>query len=191
MGLVRRSRGVLGEVVEAIISSQRRDSGMEAETPASEPASEPVSEPASEPSLEPSLEPVSEPASEPVSESMTEPTEQASGSSEQTSSPGAVEMSRSQAKLEVQRKMKETLQILRDDIGMQRRLDEVLRAGIVGSCGNERLMMGLPSRSERLCLRRFVGFVEGRVTELGGAYARVEKAVGSMERAWYETLAVK
>ncbi|QSZ29895.1 hypothetical protein DSL72_004413 [Monilinia vaccinii-corymbosi] len=167
MGLVRRSRGVLGEVVEAIISSHRRDPGMEAETPASEPTSEPASEPVSEPS------------------------EQASESSERIPSPEDFEKSKSQSQLEVQGKIKKTLQILRDDIGMQRRLDEVLRAGIVGSCGDERLMMGLPSRSERLCLRRFVGFVEGRVTELGGAYARVEKAVGGLERSWHESLVVK
>ncbi|KAJ8058356.1 hypothetical protein OCU04_012548 [Sclerotinia nivalis] len=152
MGLVRRSRSVLGEAMEAIFSSQRRDSGVETETPSAGSPSE---------------------------------------TSERTPSPEAIEMSRNQLKLEVQAKMKEALQILRDDISMQRRLDEVLRAGIVGSCGDERLMMGLPSRSERLCLRRFVGFVEGRVTELGGAYGRVEKAVGGLERSGYENLVVQ
>ncbi|ESZ93927.1 hypothetical protein SBOR_5686 [Sclerotinia borealis F-4128] len=138
-GLVRRSRCILGEVVEAIVSNQRRDSGVETETPASEIA-------------------------------------------EHTPSPEVVEMSGSEPESEGQGDMKETLETLRADIAMQKRLDEVLRAGIVGSCGDENLMMGLPSRSERLCLRRFVGFVEGRVTELGGAYARVEKAVGGLER---------
>lgn len=160
MGLVRRSRSILGEAVEAIISSQRRDSVIDAETPA--------------------LESVSESASESASEiSICSP------------SSGAIETSRSRTKLKLLGKMKETLQVLRDDIGMQRRLDEVLRAGIVGSCGDERLMMGLPSRSERLCLRRFVGFVEGRVTELGGAYVRVEKAVGGLESSGYERFMIK
>ncbi|TEY40380.1 hypothetical protein BOTCAL_0434g00040 [Botryotinia calthae] len=160
MGLVRRSRSVLGEAVEAIISSRRRDSGVETETPTAEITSEATLETPSETS-EPAL------------------------------SPEIIGTLRTQTKLEVKAKMREALQILRDDIGMQRRLDEVLRAGIVGSCGDERLMMGLPSRSERLCLRRFVGFVEGRVTELGGAYERVEKAVGGLERSGYEKVVIK
>jgi hypothetical protein len=79
-------------------------------------------------------------------------------------------------------RFKQGLHVLRSDLVMQKRLDEVLRAGILGSCGDERLMMGLPSRSERLCLRRFVGFVEGRVGELGVAYARVERVVGGLEK---------
>ncbi|CCD47592.1 hypothetical protein BofuT4_P035720.1 [Botrytis cinerea T4] len=164
MGLVRRSRSVLGEAVEAIISSRRRDSGVETETPTAETPSETPSETTLETPPE-----TSEPAL----------------------SPEIIGTLRTQTKLEVQAKMREALQILRDDIGMQRRLDEVLRAGIVGSCGDERLMMGLPSRSERLCLRRFVGFVEGRVTELGGAYERVEKAVGGLERSGYEKVVIK
>ncbi|KAF7884753.1 uncharacterized protein EAF02_005089 [Botrytis sinoallii] len=164
MGLVRRSRSVLGEAVEAIISSRRRDSGVETETPTEETPSETHSE---------------------------TPLESPSETIEPALSPEIIGTSRTQTKLEVQAKMREALQILRDDIGMQRRLDEVLRAGIVGSCGDERLMMGLPSRSERLCLRRFVGFVEGRVTELGGAYARVEKAVGGLERSGYEKVVIK
>ncbi|PQE22135.1 hypothetical protein CJF30_00010732 [Rutstroemia sp. NJR-2017a BBW] len=79
-------------------------------------------------------------------------------------------------------RLKQGLHVLRTDLAMQKRLDQVLRAGILGSCGDERLMMGLPSRSERLCLRRFVGFVEGRVGELGVAYSRVERVVGGLEK---------
>ncbi|KAM3075765.1 hypothetical protein ACMFMG_007891 [Clarireedia jacksonii] len=132
--LCRRSRGVIGEVIEDLIGKEkeRRDSGVET--------------------------------------SVTAPST-------------TVQSSNPENEIKVQEsKFKQGLQVLRGDLVMQKRLDEVLRAGILGSCGDERLMMGLPSRSERLCLRRFVGFVEGRVGELGVAYSRVERVVGGLEK---------
>jgi hypothetical protein len=135
MILCRRSRGVVREVIEDLVGSERerRDSGVETSTPADDTTVQSSANPENE--------------------------------------------------IQVQEpRVKQGLHVLRTDLAMQKRLDQVLRAGILGSCGDERLMMGLPSRSERLCLRRFVGFVEGRVGELGVAYARVERVVGGLEK---------
>lgn len=75
-----------------------------------------------------------------------------------------------EVEVELDGDMEEVLATLREDLKTQRQLDEGLRKGVLGACG-ERRWGG--SENERIMVRRFVLFVEGRLGVLEGCYERV------------------
>jgi hypothetical protein len=81
------------------------------------------------------------------------------------------------AEVEVEDGILDLLALLGDDLRTQRELDRGLRSAVLGACSEKRWG---GSENEKIMVRRFVLFVEGRLRLLDGCYGRVEKVVGGM-----------
>ncbi|KAE9376370.1 hypothetical protein N431DRAFT_400542 [Stipitochalara longipes BDJ] len=83
-----------------------------------------------------------------------------------------------EVEVEVEDTLFDLLALLREDLKTQRELDERLRNMLVSE-SREKRWGGSPG--ERSLLRKFVGFVEGRIGALGNAYENVEGLVRGCE----------
>jgi hypothetical protein len=71
-----------------------------------------------------------------------------------------------------------SLNVLKEDIGLQLQLDQALRAGIVGPCEDARFPATV---NERIAMKRFVTFVDGCLMYLGKRYAEEGRVVRRLE----------
>jgi hypothetical protein len=71
-----------------------------------------------------------------------------------------------------------SLMVLREDIGVQKMLDEALRAGIVGPCEDLRFPASV---NERIAMKRFIGFVDTCLASMSRRYMEEEKVVKALE----------
>jgi len=80
--------------------------------------------------------------------------------------------------LEVEDNIFDLLALLREDLKTQRELDRHLHDTLL-EAAREKNWAGSPG--ERSLMRKFVGFVEGRMGALGTTYGKLEGLVGRME----------
>jgi hypothetical protein len=80
--------------------------------------------------------------------------------------------------VEVEDNIFDLLALLKEDLKTQRELDRHLHDTLL-EAAREKRWAG--SAGERSLMRKFVGFVEGRMGALGVAYGRLEGLVGRME----------
>ena len=71
-----------------------------------------------------------------------------------------------------------SLHVMREDIEVQRQLDQALRGGIVGPCEDVRFPATV---NERVAMRRFVAFVDGSLGHLEGRYVQQGRVVRVLE----------
>ena len=71
-----------------------------------------------------------------------------------------------------------SLNVLREDIGVQLQLDQALRGGIVDPCEDMRFPATV---NERIAMRRFVAFVDGCLMYLGRRYAEEGRVLKALE----------
>jgi hypothetical protein len=80
--------------------------------------------------------------------------------------------------VEVEDNIFDLLALLKEDLKTQRELDRHLHDTLLDAA-REKKWAGSPG--ERSLMRKFVGFVEGRMGALGTTYGRLEGLVGKME----------